>query len=196
YVQDTNSNRITLQYTNGQLTKLLHTNGDSLTLTYNAQGRINKITDSAGQATTYSYDTTGENLLSVTGVDGTTTYTYDTGNVAAKKYSLLSVKSDLGYQRSFEYDNQGRLTKESSNGNTQTLTYSYDSVGGVTVTDSTGASQTVLLDDGRNAGQIRGVNNQNLLFNDDADGNLVATLPNGSQSSYSYDSKDNLTQQT
>ncbi|TRU09096.1 MAG: hypothetical protein EWV58_22595, partial [Microcystis aeruginosa Ma_MB_F_20061100_S19] len=70
------------------------------------------------------------------------------------------------------------------------------SVGGVTITDSTGASQTVLLDDGRNAGQIRGVNNQNLLFNDDADGNLVVTLPNGSQSSYSYDSKDNLTQQT
>ncbi|ARI82599.1 VWA domain-containing protein [Microcystis aeruginosa] len=64
------------------------------------------------------------------------------------------------------------------------------------MTDSTGASQTVLLDDGRNAGQIRGVNNQNLLFNDDADGNLVVTLPNGSQSSYSYDSKDNLTQQT
>ncbi|NCR99411.1 MAG: hypothetical protein GPJ32_16725 [Microcystis aeruginosa L311-01] len=66
----------------------------------------------------------------------------------------------------------------------------------MTITDSTGASQTVLLDDGRNAGQIRGVNNQNLLFNDDADGNLVVTLPNGSQSSYSYDSKDNLTQQT
>ena len=197
YVEDTNGNRITLQYTNNNLTKLVHTNGDSLTLTYNAQGRINKITDSAGQATTYSYDTTGENLLSVTGVDGTITYTYDTGNVAAKKYSLLSVKSDLGYQRSFEYDNQGRLTKESSNGNTQTLTYSYDNVGGVTVTDSTGASQTVLLDDGGNAGQIRGVNNQNLLFNYDADGNLLGvTLPNGSQSSYSYDSKDNLTQQT
>ncbi|ARI82597.1 RHS repeat domain-containing protein [Microcystis aeruginosa] len=120
YVEDTNGNRITLQYTNNNLTKLVHTNGDSLTLTYNPQGRINKITDSAGQATTYSYDTTWENLLSVTGVDGTTTYTYDTGNVAAKKYSLLSVKSDLGYQRSFEYDNQGRLTKESSNGNTQT----------------------------------------------------------------------------
>ncbi len=197
YVEDTNANRITLQYTNNNLTKLVHTNGDSLTLTYNAQGRINKITDSAGQATTYSYDASGENLLSVTGVDGTITYTYDTGTIAAKKYSLLSVKSDLGYQRTFEYDNQGRLTKESSNGNTQTLTYSYDNVGGVTITDSTGASQTVLLDDGGNAGQIRGVNNQNLLFNYDADGNLLGvTLPNGSQSGYTYDSKGNLTQQT
>lgn len=197
YVQETNANRITLQYTNSQLTKLVHTNGDSLTLTYNSQGRINKITDTAGQATTYSYDSTGEHLLSATGVDGTITYSYDTGTVAAKKHSLLSVTSDLGYQRSFEYDNQGRLTKESSNGNTQALTYSYDTVGGVTITDSTGASQTVLLDDRGNGGQIRGVNNQNLLFSYDADGNLIdATLPNGNQPGYSYDANGNLTQQT
>ena len=197
YVEDTTGNRITLQYTNNLLTKLVHTNGDSLTLAYNAQGRISKITDSTAQSTNYSYDATGERLLSVTAPDGITTYTYDTGSVAAKKYSLLSVTSDLGYQRSFEYDNQGRLTKEFSNGQTQALTYSYDSVGGVTITDSTGASQTILLDDRGNGGQIRGVNNQNLLFSYDADGNLTnATLPNSSQTGYIYDSKGNLTQQT
>jgi RHS repeat-associated protein len=197
YVEDTSGNRITLQYTNNLLTRLVHTNGDSLNLAYNAQSRLTQITDSTGQITTYSYDASGENLLSVTGVDGTITYTYDTGTIAAKKHSLLSIKSDLGYQRTFEYDNQGRITKESSNGNTQTLTYSYDSVGGVTVTDSTGASQTILLDDRGNGGQLRGVNNQNLLFNYDADGNLLgATLPNGSQSGYTYDANGNLTRQT
>ncbi|WP_199332029.1 Calx-beta domain-containing protein [Anabaena lutea] len=198
YVQDTNGNKITLQYTNNRLTKLVHTNGDSLTLAYNAQGRISQITDSTGQITSYSYNASGENLLSVTSPDGTTTYTYDTGTVAAKKHSLLSVKSDLGYQRTFEYDNQGRLTKEFSNGQTQTLTYSYDnSTGGVTITDSTGASQTILLDDRGNGGQIRGVNNQNLIFSYDADGNLIgATLPNGSETGYTYDTNGNLTQQT
>jgi RHS repeat-associated protein len=197
YVEDTNANRITLQYTNNLLTKLVHTNGDSLTLAYNAQGRINQITDSTGQITSYSYNASGENLLSVTSPDGTITYTYDTSTVAAKKHSLLSVTSDLGYQRTFEYDNQGRLIKEFSNGNSQTLTYSYDSTGGVTITDSTGTSQTILLDDRGNGGQIRGVNNQNLLFNYDANGNLLgATLPNGSQPGYSYDANGNLTQQT
>jgi RHS repeat-associated protein len=197
YVEDTNANRITLQYTNNNLTKLVHTNGDSLTLTYNAQGRISQITDSTGQVTSYSYDAVGENLLSVTSPEDTTTYTYDTGNIAAKKYSLLSVKSDLGYERNFEYDKQGRLTKEFSNGQTQSLTYSYDSTGGVTITDSTGVSQTILLDDRGNGGQIRGVNNQNLIFSYNADGSLTgATLPNGSQTGYSYDSKANLTQQT
>ncbi|MHC5595393.1 MAG: putative Ig domain-containing protein [Nostoc sp.] len=197
YVEDTTGNRISLEYTNNLLTKLVHTNGDSLTLAYNSQGRISQITDSTGQVSSYSYDASGENLLSVTTPEGKTTYTYDTGDVAAKKYSLLSVTSDLGYQRSFEYDNEGRLTKEFSNGQTQSLTYSYDSTGGVTVTDSTGASQTVLLDDRGNAGQIRGVDNQNLLFSYDADGNLTgATLPNGSQSGYSYDTSGNLTNQT
>ncbi|QJB44053.1 putative Ig domain-containing protein [Dolichospermum flos-aquae] len=197
YVEDTNANRITLEYTNNLLTKLVHTNGDSLTLAYNAQGRISQITDSTAQVTSYSYDAAGENLLSVTSPEGTTTYTYDTGNIAAKKYSLLSVKSDLGYERTFEYDNQGRLTKEFSNEQTQTLTYSYDSTGGVTITDSTGASQTILLDDRGNGGQIRGVNNQNLIFNYDADGNLIgATLPNGSKTGYAYDTNGNLTQQT
>ncbi|WP_292861976.1 putative Ig domain-containing protein [Nostoc sp. LPT] len=197
YVEDPNGNRITLEYTNNLLTKLVHTNGDSLTLAYTPQGRISQITDSTGQVSSYSYDASGENLLSVTTPQGTTTYTYDTGNVAAKKYSLLSVTSDLGYQRSFEYDDQGRLIKEFSNGETQTLTYSYDTTGGVTITDNTGASQTILLDDRGNGGQIRGVNNQNLLFSYDADGNLIgATLPNGGQTAYSYDKSGNLINQT
>lgn len=197
YVEDPNGNRITLEYTSNRLTNLVHTNGDSLTLAYNAQGRISQITDSTGQVTSYSYDASGGNLLSVTTPQGTTSYTYDTGDVAAKKYSLSSVTSDLGYQRTFEYDDQGRLIKEFSNGEAETLTYSYDSTGSVTITDNTGASQTILLDDRGNGGQIRGVNNQNLLFSYDADGNLIgATLPNGGQTAYSYDKSGNLTNQT
>ncbi|BFM39775.1 Calx-beta domain-containing protein [Synechocystis sp. LKSZ1] len=192
-IEDPNGNRITLQYSNNRLTKLLHTNGDSLTLTYNAQGRLSQVTDSAGQSNTYSYDATGELLQSVTTPQGTTTYAYDTGNVAAKKYSLLSVTTNLGYQRTFEYDNQGRLTKEASNNQAETLTYSYDSTGGITVTDSTGAVLKVLVDDQGNSGQIRGVNNQNLRLRYDADGNLLNTgLPNGDTTRYRYDAKGNL----
>ncbi|NJL69948.1 MAG: RHS repeat protein, partial [Microcoleus sp. SM1_3_4] len=197
YVEDTNGNRITLQYTNDRLAELVHTNGDSLTLAYNDRERISEITDSTGQVTTYSYDTSGEHLLSVKSPGGTTTYSYDTGDIAAKKHSLLSVSSDLDYQRSFEYDDRGRLTKEFSNEQSQSLTYSYDRAGGVTVTDSTGASQTILLDERGNPGQIRGVNNQNLLFRYDPNGNLIGTiLPNGGKTAYNYDKSGNLTKQT
>ncbi|BBD63171.1 YD repeat-containing protein (plasmid) [Nostoc sp. HK-01] len=197
YIQDTNGNRITLQYTNNRLTRLVHSNGDSLILSYNAQGRISEITDSTGKVTTYSYDTAGEHLLSVTTTTGTTTYTYNTGNLGATKHSLLSISSDEGYQRSFEYDNQGRLSQESSNGQTQTVTYSYDSVGGVTITDGIGATTTSLLNDRGNVSQFRDVKQENYLYRYDADGNLRGiTLPDGSQYAYSYDSSGNLTQIT
>jgi RHS repeat-associated protein len=197
YVEDTNGNRITLEYANSLLTRLVHTNGDSLALAYNAQGRIDQITDTTGQVTTYGYDAGGEHLLSVTNPDGTISYSYDTGTIVGKKHSLLLVTSDLGYQRSFEYDDQGRLTKEYSNGQTQSLNYTYDSTGGVKIIDNTGAFKTILLDDRGNSGQVRGIDNQNLLFRYDASGNLIgATLPDGSQSGYTYDAKGNLTKQT
>ncbi len=194
--EDPNGNRISLQYTGSLLTKLVHTNGDSLSLAYNAQSRISQITDSTGQISSYSYDGTGENLLFVTTPKGTTTYTYDTGSVAATKYSLLSVTSALGYQRSFQYDSQGRLSQAASNGGAESLTYSYDSTGGVTVTDSLGTVRTFLLDDIGSVGQLRGVDNQNSLFRYDVAGNpLSVTLPNGGKSTASFDKSSNLTKQ-
>jgi YD repeat-containing protein len=56
FVQDTNANRITCGYTGGPLTSLTQSNGESLTIAYNAAGRITSVTDSDGRVTTYSYD--------------------------------------------------------------------------------------------------------------------------------------------
>jgi RHS repeat-associated protein len=194
--EDPNGNRIALQYTGDLLTKLVHTNGDSLNIAYNAQNRISQITDSTGQVSSYNYDATGETLLSVTTPQGTIAYTYDTGSAVATKYSLLSITSSLGYQRSFQYDSQGRLIKEASNGGAQSLTYSYDSTSGVTVADGLRAAQTVLLNDLGAIAQLRGADNQNSLFRYDANGNPIGvTLPNGSQTAYSYDTSSNLIKQ-
>ena len=60
YFADTNNNRITAGYSNGQLTSLNPSIGSGFTLAYNAQGRLSELTDAAGRTTTYSYDSTGE----------------------------------------------------------------------------------------------------------------------------------------
>src|SRR5262249_7773239 len=65
-VQDVNGNKVTTTYTNGLLTSLTASTGQSLSFTYNAAGLIIKVTDSTGRKTTYTYDSTNQYLLSVT----------------------------------------------------------------------------------------------------------------------------------
>ena len=65
YVQDTNGNRITAGYTNGQLTSLTHSDGQALQIAYNAAGRITQVTDPFGRKTIFTYDSGNQHLLSV-----------------------------------------------------------------------------------------------------------------------------------
>ena len=57
-MQDSNDNRITAGYIDGQMTSLTDSSGAFLTLSYNTEGMISTITSSSGQVTTYNYDTT------------------------------------------------------------------------------------------------------------------------------------------
>ena len=198
-VQDTNNNRISLEYSGDRLTRLVHSNTDSLTLSYNTLGRISQITNSTGQVTTYKYDTSGEHLLSVTTPQGTTTYTYDTSRTKARQHSLLSIASPEGTQLNFEYDNRGRLIHEYSNNKSEGIFYSYDAAGGVTVKDATGATSQILLDNsssvnfGTRTSQIRDSQNHVIQVSRDANDNPTSlTLPSGDKISYRYDNKGNL----
>ncbi len=72
YVQDTNGNRITAGYTNGLLTSLTHSSGQSLQIAYDSVGRIKTITDSASnRVTSYTYDASDEHLMTVLNVRST-----------------------------------------------------------------------------------------------------------------------------
>src|SRR5207249_4565868 len=89
YVQDINGNRVTASYVNRKLTRLTHSSGQFLALTYNQAGLVSSVTDSAGRVTTYAYDAANQNLVSVTEFDGrTTVYTYDTGTNPTLAHSL------------------------------------------------------------------------------------------------------------
>jgi len=188
YIQETNSNRITLGYTGTQLTTLTHSNGDKFTLTYNAQGRVNRLTDQALRNTTYTYDATGQTLLSTTGPDGTTSYTYEPSTAGAKAYALRQITYPDNTKTLFEYDTQGRFVKSNLEGNTQPITYTYDSTGGLTLKDATGATTRLLTNDQGLVEQSIDPLGRLVQYNYDNNGNLTEIVaPGNSISSFTYD---------
>jgi RHS repeat-associated protein len=197
YLQDPNGNRITATYSNGLLIKLGHSDGQSFTLSYNAQGRISQLTDEAGRVTTYSYDTSGEHLLSVTGPGGTTSYSYDLGTNIDRKHALLSITSPDGTHLFFDYDDQGRLIGQHKDGGAEAISYAYDvGPGGFRTIDATGASTTSLLNDAGQTAQIIDPLGRVTRFGYDANFNLVTVVaPTGITSTYQYDSQGNVIQQ-
>jgi YD repeat-containing protein len=125
YEQDTNGNRITLGYNaENQLITLTYSNPadpseptEQLALSYNSQGFVSQVADGTGNIWTYAYDSAGH-LLSVTALGNlTTSYTYDTGSNSETANALLSITNPDGSQEDFSYDSAtGRLTGTSQNG--------------------------------------------------------------------------------
>jgi RHS repeat-associated protein len=172
YVQDTNGNRITSGYTDGLLTSLTDSSGQSLSIGYNSEGLISTVTDSFGRTTTYTYDPTDQYLMAVTGFNGqTTSYTYDTSSEAGQN-ALTSIAFPGGTHQYFTYDNGARLTSTYSDGGIQPQFFGY-SFGEVSQTDGAGDTTS-------------------LYYNDQ--GLLVKTVdPLGNATLDSYDSNFNLT---
>ena len=110
YIQDTKGNRIKAGYTNGLLTSLTQSDGQSLQISYNGAGLITQVTDPYGRETRFTYDPTDTYLLLVQNADGTTqTYTYNTSSGPAVS-ALTSVADATDATQSFTYDSLGRLS--------------------------------------------------------------------------------------
>ncbi|MFA6133899.1 MAG: CARDB domain-containing protein [Phycisphaerae bacterium] len=196
YVQDTNGNRIACVYTGDRLTGLVHSNGDSLTLAYNAQGRITSVMDPAGRATTYAYDASGEHLTSVTGADGTTVYTYSAATSGPAAHAIVSIAYPGGTHDYFDYDAQGRLTREYRDGGAEAVSYAYDTANGLYVTDAAGATTTMFYNDSGQVAQTHDALGRITRFTYDTNHNLTRlSAPSGVTYSYRYDGRGNLTSQ-
>lgn len=187
FIEDKNGNRVRANFTNDRLTSLVGSNDTSFTFNYNDAGRIVEATDQAGVATVYTYDSTNELLLSATDAEGTTSYTYNSD------FALTSVTNPEGNQYLYEYDEQGRLIRESITDDAETYLYSYDSTGGITTTNATGATETILLNDQGRVSQFQdALGNVSQLYYDDA-GNLIRLVdPNNTTTDYAYDEEGNL----
>ncbi len=141
YMEDRNGNRLTAVYSGGRVARLDHSNGDQVSIEYNAQGRVSRMTGPTGEQTTFTYDAAGEHLLTVSTAQGTITYSYTDGGPAAQ-HTLAQIDFGDGTHLNFQYDAQGRLTRQYRGGTVAVddLTISYDSAGGLTFTDATGSA--------------------------------------------------------
>ena len=135
-VCDNCGNGVNFSYTNGLLTGVASTNGDSITLNYLDGKVIRAVSSVTGDEVTYTYS--DDFLSSVTTKYGTTGYTYDTASIGGKRNALTAVSYPDGSRYSFEYDKLGRLVKQYGNGNAEAVTYAYGKFGDVTVTDALG----------------------------------------------------------
>jgi RHS repeat-associated protein len=199
YVQDTNGNRITASYTNGHLTSLTHSSGQSLQIAYNGAGRIKTITDPAsGRLTTYTYDASNEHLMTVTTFDQrTTTYSYDLGSSPAAANALFSVAYPDNTHEFFMYDAQGRLKDAHRDGGAEDVKYSYGPSGAVGATDAADGATTYFFDEKARVAKVDDPLGRDTLFSYCNCGSLTqVTDPAGQSYRFQYDSAGNLIRAT
>jgi len=101
-----------------RLSSIKDPSGNTVTLTYNADGTIDSLTDAAGRVTSFVYDGS-KHCTSITLPNGkTASYSYDS------KGNLKSTTDFAGNVASYTYDADNYLTRISSGGKTWSFTYS------------------------------------------------------------------------
>ena len=189
FTQDTNGNRVTLGYNaQNQVVTLTYSNpsvpsepSEELTLSYNAQGFVSQAADGTGNLWAYAYDAAGH-LLSVTAPGNLVTgYAYDTGSNAETANALLSITNPDGSQQNYAYDPAtGRLTGDSQSGGTLTAQGSFSY-------SYPGEGEVIATDQ---------ANNQTIVwFNDFGQPGRVQDF-GGAVSTFLYDANGNLVQYT
>ena len=193
-IEDRNGNRVKLNYTSGNLTSLVHSNGDQFKLGYNAQGRLSQLLDHAGRATTFEYDAADEHLLRVTGPAGTTAYTYDTTDGSPMEHALTSVTRPDATQIVYAYDAQGRQTRIARDGGAEAVTFSYGSIGEVLVSDASGATSSLFFNEVGQILETRDPLGRTTRLDYDSDHRLDrVTLPLDTIALFDFDGDGNLT---
>lgn len=138
----------TLSYdANGRLTTVTDDTGRTLSFTYDGSSRINTMTDPANGVTQYTYDTTG-NLTSVIYPDGKTrTYHYNEQAYTSNTHlpnALTCITDENGVRfATYTYDTQGRAVVTEHAGGVERYVLGYSTDGSNTmVTDPLNSQYT------------------------------------------------------
>jgi RHS repeat-associated protein len=162
FIQDRNSNKSSVSYTNNFVTGVADAFGGKLNFQYDPLGHITQITDGNGRTATYGYTTLSDSqhstfLASITDPRGTTNITWNQGGSSGVGYyddscvatycqpaiGISSISYPDGTHIYFTYDAVGRVAGQSRDGGAQSFTYTYNNSGSVTVTDAFGKSTIV-----------------------------------------------------
>jgi YD repeat-containing protein len=188
HCEDRNGNRTTLEYTGGQVTRIVFADGLATTYQYNPAGRLVAATDAFGAPTTFAYDASNEHLVSVTSQGLTRAYTYVSGQGPAREHALASVTLPDGRVVEFQYDSLGRLVRASEAVSGWEQTVAYGPGPRRVVTGPEGSAVDLRLNRFGQLGQVVGPLGDSTGFRYDADHNLVGLSgPGGSGCSLAYD---------
>ncbi|MFQ5965289.1 MAG: RHS repeat-associated core domain-containing protein, partial [Candidatus Scalinduaceae bacterium] len=211
YIEDTNGNRITASYSGNLLTSFNHSAGQSLLLTYNADGRVytnitepylgNRLTSlnhSAGQSLLLNYNANGR-VDTITDPDGRkTTFTYD-----AVSEHLISAEYFDGSTVSYNYSAGSGFTREHAltqinfPGGTHQY-FTYDTQGRLTTVSRDGGAEAVNLTYDT-AGMIAvtdALGNSERFYIDNSGIFVKIENPHGNATLLTYDNDYNLTRIT
>ncbi len=190
-LQNSYGHRVRASYSEGRLAGIGADNGDSLAFSYNAAGRLIQQTDQDGRVVSFGYDADNLYLTSITTPLGTTQYAY-VSEPGAARGQLSSITYTDGAVRHFEYDVQGRLSREYANDGAESISYSHVGVNEVIVNDASGDSIHLWLNQFGQIAQTEDALGRISQMRYDADGNLIGIVnADGGTGSISYDAAGN-----
>ena len=186
-IEDTHGNRLTLAADG-----ILHSSGQSIDFTRDAEGRIIAITDPLGRTMTYSQDSGGD-LIAVTDREGhTTTMTYN------DRHDLLEVVDPLGNRAiRNDYDASGRLIATTDAAG-RTISFDHDlAARREVITDRLGFIQVMEYNARGNVVRATDKLGEVTQRTFDGEDNLLSeTDPLGRTTTFTYNAANDLTSRT
>ncbi|MDG6225788.1 MAG: RHS repeat-associated core domain-containing protein [Candidatus Thermoplasmatota archaeon] len=182
-IEDMNGNSIACQYTDGSLSKLVHSSGNYIGIAYNGDALIDHLTDSLGRITTYSYE--DGYLTSVEYFDGyTEAYYYDRTDGSPSQHALIGF-TPLGDSRVYlTYNDRGSIRSSYREGEVEKTSFSYG-LGLMKVTDMLGYTNRFFYDhEGRTIGSVNALGETYTIVYDELGQLKSITDPAGSSIEY------------
>ena len=137
-VTDNNGNSLSYSYSDGKLSGIRHSGGQTLDITRNADGTIATITDSTGQVLHYIYD--NGDLVGVSEEKGGTAISYAYSDTLP--HAMTSATGIDGNSLNYTYNERGLLSSLSSRDGAYQAVLDYGENGEVIVTDTQGGNVT------------------------------------------------------